>query len=292
MLQNSTMKLLPFKIPHSEENSFRVQIDEVPHFYDRFHHHPELQITMIEKSYGTLLIGNSITSFKEGDLFIIGANAPHAFKNHESFYKNKKNEARSTSIFFNESSLGSSFFDLPELKKVKIILRQANRGIVIKGASRAFVFSKIKSLHLSKGLSRILALLEILEEVSNSTEIDFLSNIGFSINPVSLESKKLEVIFQYVVDHYKRTIKLEEVAAIANLSISAFCRFFKARTRKTFSKFVNEFRISLACKELIGGDYSISEICYQVGFTNLSNFNRQFKEITGYTPTKYLNIYK
>ena len=286
------MKILPFKFPKSEENSFRVQIDEVSHFYDRFHHHPELQITLIEKSHGTLLIGNSISSFQEGDLFVIGANVPHSFRNHESFYKNKNLQAKSISVFFNENSLGPAFFNLPELKKVKAFLKEADRGISIKGETNAFVFSIIKTLHLETGLSRILSLLEILNKISNSKEVEFLSNIGFSTNPSTLESKKLEAIFQYVLDHYERTIKLEEVAAIANLSISAFCRFFKARTQKTFSKFVNEFRISVACKKLITDDYSISEICYQVGFTNLSNFNRQFKEITGFTPSGFMTMHK
>jgi AraC-like DNA-binding protein len=286
------MKVLPFKIPQSEERSFRVQIDELPHFYDRFHHHPELQITLIEKSHGTLLIGNSISSFEEGDLFVIGANVPHSFRNHDSFYTDKKSVAKSISIFFNKTSLGNGFFDLPELKKVKGILKEADKGIRISGTTRELIISKIKTIEAEKGMNSILSLLEILAHISTSDEIDFLSSIGFSMNPEAMESKKLEAIFQYILDHYEQPIKLEEVANIANLSVSAFCRFFKTRTRKTFSKFVNEFRVSVACKELMAGNFSISEICYQVGFTNLSNFNRQFKEITGFSPSHYIRIHE
>ena len=286
------MKILPFKIPRNEESSFRVQVDEVSHFFDRFHHHPELQITLIEKSHGTLLIGNSVSSFQEGELFAIGANVPHCFKSHDSFYESKNSDAKSTSIFFNENSLGAGFFELPELKKVRLFLNEANRGMLIKGKARDFVVSKIEQLSAKSGLARIVSLLEILDKISNSDEIEFLSAIDFSVNPASQESKKLETVFQYVLDNYEQPIKLEEVAAVANLSISAFCRFFKARTRKTFSRFVNEFRISVACKKLLTGEYNISEICYQVGFTNLSNFNRQFKEITGFSPSGFIGFHK
>lgn len=285
------MKILPFKIPQSEETSFRIQIDEVPHFYDRFHHHAELQITLIEQSHGNLLIGNSITTFKEGDLFIIGANVPHSFRNHELFYKDQQINAKAVSIFFNEDSLGSGFFKLPELRKVQAVLREAGKGIQIKGLAQTFIRAKMQEIQEQQGLQRILSLLEILDHISTSKEISFLSNFHFSVQVDFLENKKLEAVFQYVVDHHDRPIKLEEVAKIANLSISAFCRFFKARTRKTFSKFVNEFRISVACKKLLSDEYSISEICYQVGFTNLSNFNRQFKEITGYAPSKYIRLH-
>lgn len=285
------MKILPFKIPQSEESSFRIQKEELTHFYDRFHHHKELQITLVEKSFGTLLIGNSISTFEEGDLFLIGANVPHSFKNDLSFYKNEKLEAKSISIFFNEKSLGDGFFELPELKKLRDFLKGADKGIRIKKEYNEPIRLLMRGIDLKKGLPRILDLLKILDQFSNSKEKEFLSSIGFSMNPKNQESEKLESIFQYVLDHYEEAIRLEDVATIANLSVSAFCRFFKTRTRKTFSKFVNEFRVSVACKQLMSGNYNISEVCYQVGFTNLSNFNRQFKEITGYTPSGFVKIY-
>ena len=286
------MKALSFKIPNTGEDSFRIQIDEDKHFYDRFHHHQELQITTIEKSHGTLLIGNTATAFEANDLFIIGANVPHSFRNHPSFYQSSSNEARSLSIFFNAQSFGDGFFDLPELKKVKKLLKEANYGIRVYGETKSLVCSKIKVLQQSEGLNRLIQLLEILNVLANSKEITLLSNVPYFIQTESMESNKLESIFQYVLDHYERPIKLEEVATLSNLSISAFCRFFKSRTRKTFARFVNELRISMASKHLLSSDHSISEICYQVGFSNLSNFNRQFKEITGQSPSKFVQMHK
>ena len=287
------MKIVPFKIPFSESSSFRVQIDEMDHFYDKFHHHDEVQITWIQKSYGSLLMGNSITSFFENDLLVIGANVPHCFRNDKMFYDKKaKGNAKSTCIFFNENAFGEKFFELPELRNIHNFIKGANRGFRIKGSTKAMVLNALEKMENKNGVDRILTLIKILDQLSRSKEMEVLSKISFLANPTSNESKRLENVFQFVVDNYNRTIQLKEAAAITNLSISAFCRFFKQRTQKTFSQFVNEFRISIACKKMIQDEDSISETCYKVGFSNLSNFNRQFKQITGFTPSKYISKYK
>lgn len=283
------MKVLPFKVPISEETSFRIQIDQVKHFYDKFHHHQEVQITWIQKSYGSLLMGNTIATFEEGDLLVIGANVPHSFQNDEIFYKkNNQLSAEATSILFDKNAFGKYFFDLPEMKTIKNFIKNADKGYRIYGETKNKIITQLKLIEEKNGTERFLILMEILNHLSISKEVELLSNLSFLGNPTSSENKKLETIFQYMLDHHQRTIKLEEVAKIANLSVSAFCRFFKLRTRKTFSQFVNEFRISVACKKLLLDDFSISEVCYEVGFTNLSNFNRQFKKITGFTPSQYI----
>lgn len=283
------MKVLPFKVPVSEETSFLVQVDRMKHFYDKFHHHREVQITWIQKSHGSLLMGNTIATFAENDLLVIGANVPHSFRNDEIFYqKNKKLAAEATSILFDENAFGKYFFDLPEMKNIKNFIENADKGYRINGKTKEEIIAQLKVMEEKNGTERFLILMEILNRLSFSKEVELLSNLSFLGNPTSSESKKLEMVFQYMLDHHQRTIKLEEVAKIANLSVSAFCRFFKLRTRKTFSQFVNEFRISVACKKLLLDDFSISEICYEVGFTNLSNFNRQFKKITGFTPSQYV----
>jgi AraC-like DNA-binding protein len=283
------MKVLPFKVPVSEETSFLVQVDRMKHFYDKFHHHREVQITWIQKSHGSLLMGNTIATFAENDLLVIGANVPHSFRNDEIFYqKNKKLAAEATSILFDENAFGKYFFDLPEMKNIKNFIKNADKGYRINGKTKEEIIAQLKVMEEKNGTERFLILMEILNRLSFSKEVELLSNLSFLGNPTSSESKKLEMVFQYMLDHHQRTIKLEEVAKIANLSVSAFCRFFKLRTRKTFSQFVNEFRISVACKKLLLDDFSISEICYEVGFTNLSNFNRQFKKITGFTPSQYV----
>ena len=123
------MKVLPFKVPVSDETSFRIQIDRMKYFYDKFHHHQEVQITWIQKSYGSLLMGNTIATFEENDLLVIGANVPHSFQNDEVFYKkSNKYSAEATSILFDKNAFGKSFFDLPEMKTIKNFIKNADKG--------------------------------------------------------------------------------------------------------------------------------------------------------------------
>ena len=285
------MRALSFKIPKTKETSFNVQIDEVNHFYDRLHLHPELQITLIQKSHGTLFVGDSISTFREGDLFIIGPNVPHALKNDALFYENEKLGAKSISIFFSKEAFGDSFFELPELSKINTLINKAERGLKVLGENEDLK-EKILKIKNLKGFDRLLLLFAILQELANHPQLEMLSRISFSANNDELQSEKISRVFQFVMDNYHRPIKLEEAAQITNLSVSAFCRYFKLRTRSTFSRFLNEIRISTACKQLIESEYSVSEICYQVGFNNISNFNRQFKNITGFTPSQYLSRHR
>lgn len=284
------MKALPFKIPPREGDAFRLQIDELPHFYDRFHHHPEIQLTWIVESAGTLLLGTTITDFEPGDVFIIGAQLPHRFKNNFET-EDEESRAKSSSIFFDVHSFGAGFFNLRELKEVVSFLQKANQGIRLKGTTRTYVIEKIKAIQVQKGMKRLLHFLDLLDHLSTSEEMVLISKVPFDLESNNTENEKLEKVVQFVLEHYDRRIKLAEVAAISNLSISAFCRFFKLRTRKTFFRFLNEFRISIAGKLLTEKEQSITEICYAVGFNNLSNFNRQFKETTGFTPSQYIKKY-
>ena len=279
------MKALTFKIPKTGERSFRVQVDEVDHFYDRFHHHSELQITLIVESQGSLFVGDSITTFRPGDLFIIGPNMPHLLKNDKPF-------AKSISIFFSKEAFGAAFFRLPELSKINNLLQRAEKGLRILGKSKERIAEKVAKIVEKEGFERLLLLFSILHDLSEHNRMESLSRTSFASNSGDFQSEKISRVFQFVMDNYQRPVKLEEVAAIVNLSVSAFCRYFKLRTRSTFARFINEIRISSACRQLIETDDSVSEICYRTGFNNVSNFNRQFKMITGYTPTQYLSKHR
>ncbi len=282
------MKVLSFKIPKTGEFSFNIQVDNVPHFYDRLHLHPELQITLIQQSHGSLFVGDSISTFRTGDLFVIGPNIPHALKNDALFYTDDGVKAKSISIFFSKEAFGDTFFQLPELAKINSFLNKAERGLRVIGDGKNNISEKVVKIVKQKGFDRLLSLFSILQDLANYEQMESLSRTTFSTQNNELQSERIGRVFQFIMDNYHRPIKLEEAAEIANLSVSAFCRYFKIRTRSTFARFLNEIRISTACKQLIGTEYSVSEICYQVGFNNISNFNRQFKIITGLTPSQYL----
>ncbi|MEM1318797.1 MAG: AraC family transcriptional regulator [Bacteroidota bacterium] len=288
------MKALAFKVPQAATESFRLQEDDVPHFYDRLHHHPELQLTLILSGHGTQLVGDSIQAFQAGDLLLIGAHLPHVFRNAEVFYHEASPlRAKAISVFFSPQSFGEGFLDLPEALALRELLRQAGRGIRIKGELRQRLVPQLHSLAEYRGFRRLLSLLSMLHDIASAPEsLELLSSIRFEGSIELAAEQDLKAVLQYVMDHYHRAITLSEVAAVANRSVSAFCRYFKLHTRKTFVRFLNEVRVGAACRLLGEQGMHISEISYAVGFQNLSNFNRQFRGIKGMTPTEYLRVIK
>jgi len=280
------MKALAFKVQKTEKESFNIQVDDLPYFYNRLHQHPELQITLIQEGEGALIVGDSIGSFKGGELLLIGSNVPHWFKNEVHYFdKQSKLRARSISLFFREDSFGTSFFQLPEMTQIKEVFIKAQRGILVKGKDRENIIQQLNHIEKLTPVNRLLALIQMLQQIAESEEWEYLSNITF--DPREIFSESDNEIFQYVMDHYHKPIQLEKIAQLSNSSVSSFCRNFKLRTQKTFIQFVNEIRIGAACKLLREKENSIATIAYEVGFNNISNFNRQFKRVTGFTPTQY-----
>ncbi|MDN5200094.1 AraC family transcriptional regulator [Fulvivirgaceae bacterium BMA10] len=287
------MKPLLFRVPKSDEESFKVQVDDQDYFYDPLHFHPELQLTLILESKGTRFIGDSIGSFKAGDVFLIGPNLPHVFRNDKQYYEKENNlRARAISIFFTLDSLGKDFFSLPETIHIQKLLKKSSQGIKIKHKTRTKVIHLMEKIEELDKFGKLLQFLKILDVISHDHELECLSSISFGSSFSESDSKKINDVFEYVVKNFSNEIKLDDVASVANLSTTAFCRFFKLRTRKTFTQFLNEIRIGHACKLLLEEDLNITEICYQCGFNNISHFNRQFKNITSYTPTDYLRVHQ
>ncbi len=282
------MKAIPFSVPSTQTASFRVQVDDVPHFYDRLHHHPEIQITLVEKGEGSLFVGDSISSFAPGDLLMIGAGVPHAFRNDAAYYTAESPGAYAVSLLFETHALGRDFFELPEMQHIQKLIQGAAAGLKFSVGITKVLRSRMHQMIAADGFGRLRTLLDILHALAQAKGVEKLSTYHLSTAPISAEYNRLNAVFQYCMDHYAEPIRLEEVAALSNLSVSAFCRYFKLHTRKTFSYFLNELRVGMACKLLSSGESTVAEICYQVGYNNLSNFNRQFKRIKGMTPTVYL----
>lgn len=283
----NNMKALSFQIPKPEKESYRVQIDKVPYFYDLFHYHQELQITLIQKGYDTCIIGDYISSFKPGDLFVIGQNLPHVFSSDKSFYEKNEKECLSTTIFMSPKFTNSDFFQLEELSDLKGFIDNAKRGIRYTTKNKTKLIDSFKSIESGKESRGILNVLELCSILNEDKKAKHLSHIDYKSISKESDGQILNAVFQFTLSNFREDISLDFVAKMANRSPAAFCRFFKKRTRKTYITFLNEVRIQEACSLLLKPDLNISEICFQTGFNNISNFNRQFKKITGFTPKGY-----
>ncbi|MCB9326937.1 MAG: helix-turn-helix transcriptional regulator [Lewinellaceae bacterium] len=286
------MKPLPFKIPKTEATSFRIQVDEGPHFYDRLHYHPEWQLTAIQQGSGMLFLGNSFIRFQEGSVFLVGSNVPHLLKNDAVYFSENSPGVRATSIFFHKKSFGEGFFELPELLEIQQLLEASERGIWVLGEEKKKLSAQIESCLLMSGIDLFQNFLSLLGILCQTKTIQYLNEATFKPVFEEKDGQRLDHVFQYSFQHFAESIELAEVAAIANLSVSQFCRYFKLHTRKTYFGYLNELRIEAACKLLSEGKYSIAQVCYEVGFNNLSNFNRQFRKLKGITPSQFRKAFE
>lgn len=283
------MSLVREEIPIKTEHSFRSKVDVLPHIEVPWHYHPEFELIYIEKSKGILIVGDCIENFRDGDMLFIGPNTPHVMKNDDSYYqKNQELRAIAWVIHFKEDSFGKEFFLLPEMQRIKRVLTKSSQGIRIKGSTKYKIIQQLKTLQSSDYSQRIIILLQILQSLAQSDDLEMLASEGFVESFKQTSNQKLYKIYEYVSANFQKKIELEEAARIANMSKTAFCRFFKSKTSKTFSDFLNEMRINYARKLLAEGQLSVAQIAYECGFNSPSYFNRIFKLYQEKSPLQYL----
>lgn len=280
------------KVFLNHASSIAVKREITPFMDYPLHYHPEFEIIYVEKSYGIRLMGNHIGNFSDGDLMFISPNLPHVWRNDNDFYlENKERFVDVYVIHFREDALKTGFFDLPELTHLKNLFQHGQQGMLIKGTNRQKIIELIKNVYHSSGLDRLVLFLKTLDEISKTDDYELLSNQGFANSLNNADSERINKVMNFLMENYTRDIQLEEVAKIVNLNKSSFCRYFKYRTHKTYSQFLNEIRIAHACKLLINGEKTIAEICYETGYNNISHFNRQFKLINKLTAREYAKSY-
>ncbi|MGH2644554.1 MAG: AraC family transcriptional regulator, partial [Chitinophagaceae bacterium] len=263
--------------------------DVGPYLYNHWHFHPEVELTLIRKGTGMRLVGDSMEPFSDGDLMLLGSNLPHLWRSDPEYFQNKAGlQVEAVAIHFMDDFWGSSFLELPELKGIKELLEKSKRGIKVLGKTQHKISANMERMPKAKSADRLTLLLSMLNEIFLSGEYQLLSSIGFGKAYDRGHTDNINKIYNYTLEHFQEKICIRELAAIANVSPNSFCRYFKSRTMKTYWQFLLEVRIGYACKLLSENKISVSQICFSCGFNNLSNFNRQFKDKMGITPSGYL----
>jgi AraC-like DNA-binding protein len=285
------MKPQLLKIPALPGCSFNLLEMDCPYFPTPWHYHPEYEIVLIKESTGKRFMGSNIAEFKQGDLCMIGSYLPHYYRNDEKYYnKDSTLKARSWVIHFLEDFMGNKFLDIPESQGIKNLLERAKLGLDFGTKTVKEVTPKIRNLENLKGMNRLMSLLAILTILSESEDARELNTSPMMLQNEG-DSNRINGIFAYIMQHYQQEIQLSDVAKLVNMSESAFSRYFKKRTRRTFSHFITDIRLDHACKLLVEDKMSISAISVASGFNNLSNFNRQFKLVKNTTPLLYRNSF-
>jgi AraC-like DNA-binding protein len=279
----------PVLMRHVEttNESFKAWRNGNPYLHNPWHYHPEVEITLITKGEGILFIGDKILNYKQNELIMIGPNLPHEWRS--GIKKTNDYYSECIAIHFNKNFPGEDFYKIPEASPINHLFDLCCRGVKVnEECVKAFVKERLLLLIETKGIERINILLSILNCIASSSGIELLSSSGFVSSINERQNSRMNLIYKYVINNFKNQISVDSVARQLNMTTSSFCRFFKERTTKSFIKYLNEIRVGYACKLLLEENYSISEIAYESGFENISNFNKQFKNIKKITPSQFI----
>ncbi|QJD79295.1 AraC family transcriptional regulator [Spirosoma rhododendri] len=279
--------------------SFLVKELVEPHFDPNWHFHPHYQLFLVKEGTGTRFIGDSISTFAPGDLVFLGPNLPHLWRSDQPYFDRQSTlRTQGIVVYFPEDFLGPAFFEKQEMSAIRQLLANARHGLTWSNGTHDRAVSVLTRLVSQPvGFGRLMGLLNLLNELAESTEYQLLASSTYvnSLRPEDTDRNiyhRMQVVHDYVLNHFPEELSLETVADLAGMTAPAFCRYFKARANKTFSEFVSEVRIGHACKLLMNTPLSITQVSFESGYRTLSNFNRQFKDITGLTPSGYVKTYR
>ena len=252
-----------------------------------WHFHPELELVYINGGSGRRHVGHHLSYFSDGDLMLIGSNLPHS-----GFTDPLSGNHSETIIQMKPDFLGEHFFNLPEMIPVKQLFEKAKMGITFQGIKKIALGKKLEEIPWIDPNKRLLVLLDVLQELAQCKEYTLLNGEGVVLEVSPQDNDRMNTIYNYVRKNFRETITLDEIAALAHMTVPSFCRFFKKKAGKNFTKFVNEYRLVHASKLLSEETTSITEICLASGFNNFSHFNKAFKNFVGKSPSAYRNEVK
>lgn len=282
-------KIISFQVPKSQKEFVRFQEDRGRYFYDKLHQHPQLQLTVILEGKGQFLSGDYVGRFQPGEVFFLGENAPHVFRSDPEFFDQDTHlSSAGNTIFFDFAAFGKAIEEVDELQSLKKFREYEGLCFQVLGKTAETAKKAMEEFSRSEGLVRFQLAVQILSILDQAKEELVQLNAPVLLGGLSeKDGSRMNRVMQFLLENRFQKITLEQAASTANLSKEAFCRFFKLRTRKTFTQYVIQLRINEAQKLLQETDLGISEIAFQVGFENLSYFNRSFKSIVGVSPREF-----
>ncbi len=287
------MKILQFTLPVPENKTIITKEEDLPYFYPHLHRHNEVQLTWVIEGKGTLVADNSMHSFQSNEIYWIGANQSHLFKNDPSYFESRsKKQVRHLDIYFSLDSQLASFFSIPEVKHLKDFIAQHNTGFCIPRKDVKEISEKMMLVSHSSGVEQFFQFISLLKKIASLDSLTALSTQTENTSYSESEGIRIATIYSYVMQNYHQPITLEEVSKLAYMTPQAFCRYFKKHTQHTLVSFINQIRINEACKKLVDKRHdSIAAVAYNTGFNSITNFNRVFKSVVKKSPKEYLDSY-
>ncbi|TCC96872.1 AraC family transcriptional regulator [Pedobacter psychroterrae] len=279
------MKLYLENVSKSSPNDLFQLKEEFFAFNDfPLHYHPEYELIYIIKSEGRRYIGNNIGTFQSGDIYLLGPNLPHTFYNKDF---SSDNEVHQIVLQFREDFLAPNLFEKPTFHSIRSLLANSGQGLYISGENGKQAGEILRKMVKMDPSEAAISLLYLLDHLTKLPDLQILSTPSLAHEYSLRDSNRMGLVHQYLLENFRKHIDLTHAASIACLSTSAFCRYFKKYTRKTFSEFVIDLRINYACELIKQNSLSMAQISLDSGFNNSSYFNRKFKKVVKMTPQEY-----
>ena len=276
-------------VPTGESRALIYKIDR--DLWPVYHYHPEIDIILILKNHGEFISGDYIGRMEPGTLIMNGPNIPHALHATEAEEHEWSRPAVAV-IHFSRKSLGEALLAKIEMQEIHRFLEEARYGFEFFGATRIAARDMIFSMADLSELERIIEFLNLLRLLAKSSERQPMASPAYSPSLRERDIGRIDTVIRYLQVHKSETITLEQIATLVHMSPKSFCRFFKTNTGKTLIQYVNELRIGEACKRLMQTEQAIIEIAFDVGFNNLSNFNRRFRALKNRSPREFRELAK
>lgn len=265
-----------------------------PHFDHPFHFHRLCELTWVKKGRGQLIIGDYVGNFAPGEVILVSPELPHLWKCDAVYYQGIEDMyTEAFGLYFPDALADMVSDDEPSVHLYNDLIQKSERGLRFWGDTKAIVTEKLKELVQSDGLLQLGIFLQMIDILARSEEYEVLASVGYKKSFNFNDVDRFNEVYQFLLKNFHRDISLDEVARICNMTPNSFCRFFKQKTQKTFTLFLNEIRVGHAKKLLQNKNLTIKDICYACGYNNPVNFFNFFKQIVKQTPKEFRDsIYK
>ncbi len=270
------------------DQPIKISVFESVKLRDPFHYHPsQFELTLTLGSGGLRLVGDRFDDFSLTDLAIIGPGIPHCWWNNFSHPEENTEHIKVVVIHFNEHIFSAELLKRRELNHIRKLFQQAKRGIVYFGKIRDEIQKEILKLKIDPDFSTWVSLYSIFDKLGQTGEYTYLTSSNYHFEGKKDEITHFELVHAYILDHFRDKIKIGEVASLIGMNESAFSHYFKKRTLRSFTDFINEMRLHYAASQLTHTPKNVADIAFEAGFNNLSNFNRIFKKWKDITPNQW-----
>lgn len=279
-----------YLVPILQPNrSFSIRRETSADINDRWHYHDELELVYFKEGSGVQFIGDNVRRFKSGDMVLLGPRIPHYWRFDKIYFNEYNRSAESLVLHFKANFWGDAFLNLPENAAIRQVIIGSGRGLQVSGKEKQQIVTLMEELASRRSLNEVSSLINILSLIAAAGELKKLCSIGYQTINVVNGDRRINTVCEYLFTHYRRRISLSEIASVANVSPYSFGRFFKSRTRRTYSLFLAEIRVAQACKLMISDDFdnNLKRLASDSGFQSYDMFFKCFKAITGMTPSAY-----